>query len=439
MKISILTVFSELYTPFLQTSLLKKAVEKGLVIFNVANYFSFVEPKERIDAPTFGHGAGMLIKPAVVEKAIKHQEHQHGQAFRIFFSPQGKKLDQVVLQELAEKIKNRQHLILVSARYEGMDTRVEVTYADEVISLGDFVLMGGDLPAMVLLEGLLRYMPGIVGRAESVHCDSFTGPFVDHPEFTEPVVWRGQEVPTVIRSGNHAAIEQWQQQQAAHKTIREHFEWFKASPMTEVQKKVGFENIPPHYVALLHGEVMVKNQAEYRVGTTSVTSLDLHDIARSARTYGLSHYFIVTPLYAQQKVVERLLTFWQQGIGLAYNAQRYEAVKRVSISDCLNTCIKTIEEKEGRPPILIATSAKQVDDGVRITYYDQAKVWASGRPVLFVLGTGQGLSQTVLKRCDFVLLPLKGFSDFNHLSVRSAAAIIFDRWLGWNQKKISDN
>src|SRR5579859_779471 len=105
MNISIITVFSDIYTSFLQTSLIKKASEKGLVHFDVTSYFSFVGPKERIDAPTFGHGAGMLIKPEVVQKAIESQEHTKGKAFKVFFSPQGKKLDQRYLQELAHKIK----------------------------------------------------------------------------------------------------------------------------------------------------------------------------------------------------------------------------------------------------------------------------------------------------------------------------------------------
>ena len=435
MNISIITVFSDIYTSFLQTSLIKKASEKGLVHFDVTSYFSFVGPKERIDAPTFGHGAGMLIKPEVVQKAIESQEHTKGKAFKVFFSPQGKKLDQRYLQELAHKIKEHDHLMLVCARYEGMDARVEQVYADEIVSVGDFVVMGADVPAMLFLEGLLRYIPGVVGKQESIIHDSFSGPFVDHPEYTEPVTWQGIEVPEVIRSGNHGAIQKWQDGQAAQKTVVEHFDWFRSSTMTEDQKKLGASYIPPHYVALMHTDVVIKDHGkEIKEGTTSVTSIDIHDIARSARTYGLERYFIVTELVDQQKVVQKLLDFWKTGAGPEYNPERFEAVRSAYLTSSLEEVKQQIKELEGKDPLVIATSARDVRHPHKITYHDQAKVWALDRPVLLILGTGRGLTDRLVQSCDFILEPVEGFSDFNHLSVRSAAAVIFDRWLGWNRR-----
>ncbi len=184
-----------------------RAQEQKLVQFDLADFFSFVAPKERIDAPTFGHGAGMLIKPEVVQKAIESQEQAHGSAYKIFFSPHGKKLDQNLLQQIAQEAGKKNHLMLVPARYEGMDSRVEEYYADQVISIGDFVLMGGDLPAMILLEGIIAIDSGSgwenKNRCNTIHSP---GPFVDYPEYTEPVVWQGKSVPEVLRSGNHAEI-----------------------------------------------------------------------------------------------------------------------------------------------------------------------------------------------------------------------------------------
>jgi tRNA (guanine37-N1)-methyltransferase len=434
MNFSILTVFPEIIQPFLTTSLLKKATEKKLVTFDVTSYFSFAQPQERIDAPTFGPGSGMLLKPSIVQKAIEAKEKEHGKAFKIFFSPQGEKLDQNLLQKIATKILSHDHVLLACARYEGMDARVEEEYADLTVSVGDYVVMGGDVPAMIFLEGLLRFLPGVIGRQESVEQDSFTGPFVDYPEYTEPVVWKGKSVPEIVRSGNHGAIAQWRAQQAAEKTIRDHFEWFRSSAMTEDQKELGRSYIPPHYVVLMHSEVVVKDQGEKREGTTSVTSLDIHDIARSARTYGLEEYFIVTKLADQQKVVERLLEFWKTTVGLEYNPERFEAVSRTHLAQDIDEVIKKIEEREGKAPLLVATSARSSEHSNVITYHDQKRVWAHDRPVLFVLGTGRGLTGQLLDRCDFLLEPIQGFSEFNHLSVRSAAAIIFDRWLGWNPK-----
>lgn len=430
MNISIATLFPDLFSPFLQTSIIKKAAEKGVVSFDVFNYLSLVKPKERIDAPTFGHGAGMLLKPTIVESAVNELENRHGKAFRVFFSPHGVPLTQGLLTSTAERLKDDKHLMLVCGRYEGMDARVEEEYADLIVSIGDYVVMGGEVPAMVFLEGLLRHVPGVVGRIESVEHDSFTGPFVDHPEFTEPVVWHGKEVPAVIRSGNHGAIRAWRDKQAAQRTVLHHFDWLRTSPMTTEQRDLSFSCIPPHYAVLMHADVMVKDKGELRPGTTSITSFDIHDIARSAKTYGIKEYFLVTTLMDQRKIAETILGFWKQESGAEYNIDRYRSIESVSMQQSLDDCIARIREREGKEPILIATAARDLEHSRLITYRDQGKVWAEQRPVLFVFGTGSGLSPKVLDRADYLLVPVKGFVDFNHLSVRSAAAIVFDRWLG---------
>lgn len=433
MNISILSVFPQLYQPFLQTSLIRRAQEQKLVQFNLADFFSFVAPKERIDSPTFGHGAGMLIKPDVVQKGIEMLESNHGKAYKIFFSPHGKKLDQKLLTQIADDLKAREHLMLIPARYEGMDARVEEFYADQVISVGDFVLMGGDLPAMTLLEGLLRLIPGVVGKQESVTADSFSGPFVDYPEYTMPVVWQGKEVPEVVRSGNHAAIAAWRAAQAIERTVNGHFKWLSEHYVSDAQKKSVLQAIPNHYVALMHSQVVTGDGD--RVGNTSVTSIDIHDIARSAKTYGIKNYFIVTALLDQQKIVRKLLDFWQTGGGVDYNASRHEAVKQVELVDDLQVAIDHIERKEGVKPLIIATSARETEHVKQITYHDQGIVWSQKRPVLLIFGTGRGLAPELLARCDYLLVPVEGLTSYNHLSVRSAVAIILDRWLGLNIKK----
>lgn len=432
MKISILTVFPDIYTSFLQTSLVRKAQEADLVSIKTHGFMSQVAPKQRIDSPTFGPSAGMLIKPEVVEQAIEACEKQDGAALKIFFSPHGKKLDQPLLQSLADRLQATKHLMLIPARYEGMDARVEEYYADEIISVGDFVLMGGDLPAMILLEGLMRLMPGVIGKQESIERESFRGPFVDHPEYTAPVEWKGMTVPEIVRSGHHAAIEAWRQEQAAERTVMAHFAWLRTAPMTPAERDLAKKYIPNHYAALMHDNVMVRGSEQE--GTTSVTSIDIHDIARSSKTYGLEQFFIVTPLRDQQHIVKTLLDFWQKGAGFEYNASRFEAVKQVSLVDSLDQVIAAIEEKEGKKPLLIVTSARQIGTIPTISYDDQAEVWAHKRPVLLIFGTGGGLSEALVQRCDYLLKPIKGFSSYNHLSVRSAAAIIFDRWLGLNEK-----
>lgn len=324
--------------------------------------------------------------------------------------------------------------MLLPARYEGMDDRIEQEYADEIISVGDFVLMGGDIPAMMLLEGLLRFVPGVVGKQASVEHDSFSCAFVDYPEYCAPVEWRGHVVPEVVRSGNHAAMATWRRDEAAKRTVLRHFDWLRTSAPTQQERTLASKYIPSHYAALMHTDVLIGSEGIE--GTTSVTSIDIHDIARSAKTYGIKKFFVVTPLIDQQKIVSTLLDFWQKGVGVTYNYSRHRAVKQVILQESLDEVIKAIEHKEGKKPLLIATSAKTSIHQQVITYHDQTKVWAQDRPVLFLFGTGQGLAQRVLERCNYLLVPVIGLSDFNHLSVRSAVAIILDRWLGLNQKLV---
>jgi tRNA (guanine37-N1)-methyltransferase len=438
MDISALTLFPELYKPFFSTSLIKRAQESKLIRCETVNLFEYTALKERIDAPTYGHGSGMLIRPDVIGQAIETQEERKGPAYKIFFSPQGKKLDQDLLKKiyssLQEQAKN--HLLLFSSRYEGIDARVESYYADVVVSLGDFVLMGGDIAALAFLEGFLRLLPGVVGKQESVEHESFSGPFVDYPEYTAPLVWKGMEVPEVVRSGNHKALQEWREKEAALRSVLFHFQWVKTHELTAAQAALVRDYIPSHYVILMHTQVLLPGNLE---GTTSVTSIDIHDIARSAKTYGIKNYFVVTPLKDQQRIVRTLLDFWSSSEGIEYNPHRHGALELVVLVSSLEEAIAYIKDTEKRDPLLVGTSAKKSDTqhGKHITYYDQEKVWSNNKPIAFLFGTGKGLAPSVLEQCAFMLPPLASFSPFNHLSVRSAASVVLDRWLGNNIKNFS--
>ena len=138
----------------------------------------------------------------------------------------------------------------------------------------------------------------------------------------------------------------------------------------------------------------------------------------------------------QQKIVHKLLNFWQTDVGIEYNSCRHEALKNVFVVSSLKEVLQTIEQDEQKKPVLLATSAQRSEKAQVITYHDQCIVWSKEMPVLFVFGTARGLSAEIIEQCDYLLLPIEGFSDFNHLSVRSAAAIIFDRWLGIQPKTV---
>jgi tRNA (guanine37-N1)-methyltransferase len=444
MKISIVTVFPELYEQFLKTSLIARAIEKKILDVQLVRFSDMCEPKERIDESTCGHGVGMVLKPEVVEKAIEHSEKTWGKGYKIFFSPQGKKLEQPWLKEFASEWKKEKeeeshgevagdHIILVCGRYEGFDARVETHYADLTLSIGDYVLMGGDIPAQVFLEAFLRYFPGVVGKQESVEEDSFSGAFFDYPEFGLPVEWKGEKIPEVVLSGNHKQLDEWRRKEACKNTIKKRFDWITQSNLSEDSKALCNKNIPNHYVALMHSEIIVKGRG---IGHTSVTSLDLHDIARSSATYGVENVFMVSQLEDQRAIMKEFLGFWLSEKGQSYNASRFEAVRRVVPTDTLDNVKQFIREREGVDPILVSTSAKVYGHAKKVEYHSQGMVWEQGRPILLVFGTGQGLGEHVLEQSDFLLEPVYGLTNYNHLSVRSAVAIILDRWLGLNPKLI---
>lgn len=443
MKISIITVFPELHATFLDTSIIKLAKERSNITFNLIKLSDHCKPGQRIDTPTVGHGPGMVLKPEVVSKAIDSCIEQFGLGFTIFFSPHGKQLTQPLLRSLNKKListptdtkenqsLNTPHIILVPARYEGMDARIEEHYADFILSIGDYVLMGGDIPAQVFLEGLLRLVPGVLGNKNSLKSESFESPFLDHPEHGLPTIWNDREIPEVLSSGHHKKITDWREIASTKRTMLSRFDWFRTQLPSDDAINRAKKIIPNHYVALMHTDVVTK---EAHVGTTSVTSVDLHDISRSCATYDVANFFAVTPLIDQQSIINEFMGFWKGEKGSRRNPTRTNALSRLKVASNLQEVLDDIETQEGKKPILIATSAKDHTQSETISYHDQGKVWTEQRPVLILLGSGNGLNNAILEKSDYILLPIGGMTDYKHLSVRSAAGIILDRWLGLNPK-----
>lgn len=180
------------------------------------------------------------------------------------------------------------------------------------------------------------------------------------------------------------------------------------------------------YCALVHHPVLDRAGDEV---TTSVTNLDVHDIARSSRTYGLRGYFVVIPIEAQHPVVQKIIDHWSTGAGVKRFPERTEAIALVRVARSIDDAIAEIEELEGETPHLVATSAQRGPD--RSTYAEEvARLRNESRPTLLLFGTGHGLSPRVLLRCDAVLAPIEGPTQYNHLSVRAAVAITLDRLFG---------
>ena len=215
MRIDVLTLFPEIFESPLRASLLGKAVEQGIVEVAVHDIREYSDDKHRTtDDESFGGGPGMVLKPEPIFAA--HEALGEGSKRTVLLSPAGRRLDQDLVKELASE----PWLVLICGRYEGVDERVVEGLPAEEISIGDYVLSGGEVPALVLLEAVTRLVPGVVGRTESIQQDSFEGGLLDHPHYTRPAEFRGMVVPEVLRSGDHQAVASWRREAALEKTRR---------------------------------------------------------------------------------------------------------------------------------------------------------------------------------------------------------------------------
>ncbi len=203
MKIDILTLFPEMFAP-LKTSLIGKAQDKNLVEIDIVDYREYSEEKhKKVDDYPYGGGAGMLIQAQPVYDAIMDKKTENSHV--IYLSPKGK----VLTQNLVEEYSKYEHIILLCGHYEGIDQRAIDLCVDEMVSIGDYVLTGGELPAMVLTDAILRYIPNVLHSGESVEEESIVGGLLEYPQYTHPREYKGLEVPEVLLSGNHAEIKKW--------------------------------------------------------------------------------------------------------------------------------------------------------------------------------------------------------------------------------------
>jgi tRNA (guanine37-N1)-methyltransferase len=213
MKIDIVTLFPGMFAGPLDESIVKRAREGGTLDLRVHNLRDWTHDRHKtVDDRPFGGGPGMLLKPEPVFEAV---EALHSAAARvILLCPQGRVFNQAVARELA----GAQHLILVCGSYEGFDERIRTALADDEISLGDFVLTNGALPAMVIVDAVTRLLPGVLGDDESARDESFSHALLEYPHYTRPAEFRGLKVPEVLLGGNHAEIARWRREQAAART-----------------------------------------------------------------------------------------------------------------------------------------------------------------------------------------------------------------------------
>mgnify|MGYP000032392813 FL=1 len=210
-----LTIFPEIFESPLRASLLGKAIAAGLVEVRIHDIRAYATDRHRkVDDEPYGGGPGMVMKPGPIFAAV--EALGPGPKRIVLLSPAGRRLDQALVRELARE----PWLVLICGRYEGVDERVVEGLGAEEVSIGDYVLSGGELPALVVIEAVARLVPGVVGKEESLQRESFEEGLLDHPHYTRPAVFRGMRVPEVLLSGDHAAIERWRREAALEKTRR---------------------------------------------------------------------------------------------------------------------------------------------------------------------------------------------------------------------------
>ena len=207
MRFDVLTLFPEMFEPIKQ-SILGKAIENEKIKLKLVNIRDFSKDKhKKVDDTPYGGGAGMVMKPDVVYDAYKSVYDENAKV--IYLSPQGKTLNQEKVEELSKE----KHLILLCGHYEGIDQRVIDEIVDEEISIGDYVLTGGEIPAMVLIDTVSRYIEGVLNQ-ESIKEESFSEGLLEYPQYTRPEVFEGEKVPEILLSGHHENIEKWRKEQA---------------------------------------------------------------------------------------------------------------------------------------------------------------------------------------------------------------------------------
>ncbi|MGE4296681.1 MAG: tRNA (guanosine(37)-N1)-methyltransferase TrmD [Desulfovibrionaceae bacterium] len=426
MQFTIVTLFPEFFDSPLSSGLMGKAREGGLVSFACVNPRDFATDRHRtVDDRPYGGGPGMVMLPGPTAEALRSIQRP---GRLLLLSPKGRPLTQALARELASE----EAVTLVCGRYEGLDARLEALFPLESVSVGDFVLNGGEAGAVCLIEAAARLLPGFMGHEGSGDEESFSSGLLEYPHYTRPEVFEGLRVPDILLSGDHGRIAAWRRAQAVRTTLAARPDMLPDAHLDETDAaQLRAENARPArprlgrnlYVALVHYPVQNKFGKTVAV---SLTNLDIHDIARVSRTYGLGGYYIATPLEDQRRLLDTLLDHWVSGPGREAIPDRAEALGTVRPVDSLDEAVADIARRTGAAPKLVMTSAR----GAGTLTPEQARAWLDHEPVLLVLGTGSGLAPEVVDRADGMLRPVRFMDAYNHLSVRAAAAVLVDRLLG---------
>lgn len=422
----IVTLFPEFFDSPLATSLMGRARASGLLRCTLHDPRQFSTDRHRhVDDSPYGGGPGMVMRGEPLAGALRSVARP---GRMLLMTPAGRPATQGFVRELASE----EDITLVCGRYEGIDARLAQMFPLEPVSVGDLVLNGGECAALALLEAVARLMPGFMGKEASGDEESFSESLLEYPHFTRPETLEGHAVPAVLTSGDHGRIARWRREASLRATLRLRPELLDTAPLTreDALALAATPRMRPGRnlsFCLLHYPVLLD---EHTTGASSLTNLDVHDIARISRSYGLGPFYVATPLEDQRRVLEAIVRHWTLGAGGAARADRAAALDLVRPVASLEEAAGHMTARHGTRPRLVASSATWPAKGAPPPLAPcDLRDWLATGPVMLCLGTARGLAPEALCQCDAQLRPVR-YLGYNHLSVRSAAAILADRILG---------
>ena len=428
MKFDIVTIFPGFFDSVFSFGVISRAAENKALEINVHDLRSYSGEKHgKTDDTPYGGGSGMLMTPEPIGNAVGRIREEGLRSAVILTTPKGEEFDDRKARELS----GFEQLIIICGRYEGVDDRVSELHVDMKISTGKYINSGGEYACSLIVDAVSRYLPGVLGNTESLASESLTNGLLEYPQYTKPRTYGGKKVPDVLLSGDHERIRKWRRRESIKSTFIQNPACLDDARLSGEEDaflkelKTGASPDFRVYIALVHYPAY---NSRLEVVPTAFKSMDAHDISRDATTYGVRKFYLVNPVEEQRRLAGRLVDHWIEGEGKNFNETKSKAFGIISIMSTVEEAVGQIEEIEGKKPKIVATDARFSDDmtGYRAL---REKIFENTEPFLILFGTGWGLTLETVKAADYVLKPISGYTGFNHLSVRSAAAIVLDRLL----------
>ncbi|CAM2061266.1 tRNA (guanine-N(1)-)-methyltransferase [Desulfovibrionales bacterium] len=432
MRFTICSLFPNFFDSPLTCGLMARARKSGLLKVELVNPRDFTAGRHhRVDDRPYGGGPGMVM---LLDPLVRALESLSEPGHILTLTPRGRPF----IQADAVRLVHSSAITVVCGRYEGVDERLGELFPVEPVSVGDFVLNGGEAAALCVLEAVARLLPNYMGHETAAEEESFSAGLLEYPHYTRPARYRGLVVPAVLQSGNHADVATWRREASLISTWRERPELLAAAQLTsadfETLRRLETESERVRlgrnlHVFLIHYQVQddcEKNMPLF------LTNLDVHDIITFIDIYELGGYWLVMPIENQQQFAQRLLDNWTASLAGIRNHDYTVPLSRLHVAPDIGVAMAGVVEAAGERPLVVATGASVGRKDWRGTMLTPTglRCELERRPVALFLGMGSGLARSVLAGADEFLAPVRGLRTYNHLSVRSAAAIIIDRILG---------